>query len=1330
MRKYLTLLLLVLVFTFQSVAQVSKTISVTSAGSLTSLLTATEKTTVTDLTITGNLDARDFKCLRDELSVLSVLDLTNVSIVAYSGNDGTFPTSWGFAEYPDNTLPQYAFNKDVTIGKLTLSKVILPSSINAIGNFAFQYCSNLTDVNLPVSLTTIGNNAFYACTNLNNFIIPDNVTSIGASAYQYCHAITSITFGSKLNEIGNQAFYECHSLKIIDSKNTVPPVLLGDPFGFTYLSMVYVPAQSINTYRSTNGWKLLNIGSSTLITINNASAGSLKSAFTSQTQVPLSSITKLKITGQLNNSDIYLIRDSLKILMEIDLSESTFSANTLPSGAFQGKGIIVDVKLPESVMVIGDNAFNSCVNLNSHVPLPSGLTTIGTGAFYNCKLMTGDLILPSNVQTIGNNAFDGCRSLAGSIVLPSNVVSIGNSAFKDCVGLTGSLVLPESVVTLGSYAFQNCTGLNGNLTLSGNLSKIPNGAFATCTGLTGSLTIPASVTSIEGSAFTECSKITELTLPKNLTSIGDEAFYSCSGLTKIISLNSLPPTIYNNTFRFVNKSACQLKVPIGSKSAYQAADYWKQFSLISEDAGTFNIIVNSGTNGKVKVNSTIIESGTAFLADKNSSVKFTIVPDDYYVVDTLRYNSVDVTSQIVNNQYITPIVVGNSVLDVKFHTAQKITIKIDPQSGGGTIMYNGSILKNDTVLAVYKGLTKTFEIVPAENYALDSLLFGGTICSLPLTNNLYTTDSIKTDAVLKAIFKKITYKITLQTNAGGMVKENGAELTNGTMLVVEQNAHKTFTIIPQEGYVVDSIIYAGNDVKSQLTINQYTTPAINSNTNLKVVFKESTEVFTVRILKGLNGTIKENNLLLNNNDLVSAKINAVKLFTIIPDEGYQLDSVRFNGVDVKSQIVNNVFSAGPLNSNDTLKVTFKKILQVYNITIQIGSGGGVKENNIALSNNTIIQAQEGTSRTFSILPGSGYEVATLTYNANDVKSQISNGMFTTPSVTGNAILNVTFAKINYSITINSGTGGVVKDGLTVLSNNASVNVEAYSTKTFTIQPDAGYEVATLTLGGLDMKNQLVNNQFTTPNIIANTTLNVTFKLQSTSNTYKLKVVFGVGGIIKENNNVLKSDTLLTTNNGSTRTFTIIPDVGYRIAAVIYGGTFVTTQVINGMYVTPLITSDKTLAVTFEKLKYNLSIKSAINGVVNLVCYHGDTPTFSIAPEAGWKINSIIYNGSDITTEASNSEYTVPPVTKNTTLTISYESLTASPVIGISDVKVYTNNSNIIIDGLSDDEMVNVFTMNGSRICSLKSQGELVQIPVRQNAIYLVKTGGKTYKVIL
>ena len=70
-------------------AMVSKTINVTTAGTLGTLLTATDKTSVTDLIVTGNIDTRDIKCMRDELIALINLDMGNAVIVAFTGTGGT-----------------------------------------------------------------------------------------------------------------------------------------------------------------------------------------------------------------------------------------------------------------------------------------------------------------------------------------------------------------------------------------------------------------------------------------------------------------------------------------------------------------------------------------------------------------------------------------------------------------------------------------------------------------------------------------------------------------------------------------------------------------------------------------------------------------------------------------------------------------------------------------------------------------------------------------------------------------------------------------------------------------------------------------------------------------------------------------------------------------------------------------------------------------------------------------------------------------------------------------------------------------------------------------
>ena len=109
-------------------------------------------------------------------------------------------------------------------------------------------------------------------------------------------------------------------------------------------------------------------------------------------------------------------------------------------------------------------------------------------------------------------------------------------------------------------------------------------AFKGCSGLT-ELTLPNSVTSIEWSAFWGCSGLTELTLPNSVTSIGWSAFWGCSGLSKITSLAEIPPVCGSGVFDRVNKTNCELIVPIVSVIAYKQAEVWNEFSNIKGFSG-------------------------------------------------------------------------------------------------------------------------------------------------------------------------------------------------------------------------------------------------------------------------------------------------------------------------------------------------------------------------------------------------------------------------------------------------------------------------------------------------------------------------------------------------------------------------------------------------------------------------------------------------------------------------------------------------------------------------------------------------------------------------
>ena len=143
--KKITLLLLFLSLYLVGQAIVSKTVNIT-AGGLLSTLTTTELSTVTNLTIAGTIDARDFVTMRDKMPVLAVLDISTVNIAAYNGNDGTFTDTL----YPANTLPEYSFyNQANGQGKTSLTTITIPSSVTSIGDETFGYCSGLTSIHIP-----------------------------------------------------------------------------------------------------------------------------------------------------------------------------------------------------------------------------------------------------------------------------------------------------------------------------------------------------------------------------------------------------------------------------------------------------------------------------------------------------------------------------------------------------------------------------------------------------------------------------------------------------------------------------------------------------------------------------------------------------------------------------------------------------------------------------------------------------------------------------------------------------------------------------------------------------------------------------------------------------------------------------------------------------------------------------------------------------------------------------------------------------------------------------------------------------------------------------
>ena len=225
--------------------------------------------------------------------------------------------------------------------------------------------------------------------------------------------------------------------------------------------------------------------------------------------------------------------------------------------AFKDNDYLVTLKIPDTVKVIGESAFQGCKSLAGTIVIPKNCTLIDEEAFSGCISIRKVSIPAGAAKEIGNGAFGKCENLR-TLELGNSITRIGEAAFKGCEKLSGKLVIPDSVKVMGdtsvsnvatpgysSSSFKNCISLE-EVVIGKGLTEIGGSAFSGCTKL-GKVTIGSNVTSIDEGAFykcfSECKNTASVTIPSKVGYIGNEAFYSCEKLGTVTFKDGADKTI-------------------------------------------------------------------------------------------------------------------------------------------------------------------------------------------------------------------------------------------------------------------------------------------------------------------------------------------------------------------------------------------------------------------------------------------------------------------------------------------------------------------------------------------------------------------------------------------------------------------------------------------------------------------------------------------------------------------------------------------------------------------------------------------------------------------
>lgn len=176
---------------------------------------------------------------------------------------------------------------------------------------------------------------------------------------------------------------------------------------------------------------------------------------------------------------------------------------------------------------------------------------------------------------------------------------------------------------------------------------------------------------------------------------------------------------------------------------------------------------------------------------------------------------------------------------------------------------------------------------------------------------------------------------------------------------------------------------------------------------------------------------------------VEVNQGAGRTFTITPDPGYRVNAVSVDGISVGA-VASYTFDS--VTANHSLEATFAP--NSHTVSATAGANGSI-------SPAGQIQADYGSSKTFTITPDAGYHIANVTLDGVSVGAV---GTITIDPVRLNHAIHAVFSPIVYTLTAVSGPGGAISpSGQITVNHGASLN--------FTFTADNGHDLHDVVING-------------------------------------------------------------------------------------------------------------------------------------------------------------------------------------------------------------------------------------------------------------------------
>lgn len=314
------------------------------------------------------------------ISVSAATNGTCGDNLTWSLEDGilTISGSGPIRDYGVRSSPFYVYNSKI-------KKIIVENGVTKIGDFAFYGLLQCTNIELPSTINYIGEKAFQNC-GIDEIYIPQNVISIGTKAFLYCSNLKRFVVDLDNNyykSVDDVLFNKSGSILIQYPLNK-PDESYDIPNGVLSIN-TYGFAKCKNLKHITMGNSVTNIGTYAFLECPNLISAKLSDGLRTLSDYLFSGCSKLK---------------------DVELPSKLLSINV---SVFRGCKSIEIIDMPSSCTKIGRDAFYQCKSLK-YLKIPTNITNIEGSSFSTCESLEF-IFIPNSVTSIAEYAFSGCNAL-------------------------------------------------------------------------------------------------------------------------------------------------------------------------------------------------------------------------------------------------------------------------------------------------------------------------------------------------------------------------------------------------------------------------------------------------------------------------------------------------------------------------------------------------------------------------------------------------------------------------------------------------------------------------------------------------------------------------------------------------------------------------------------------------------------------------------------------------------------------------------------------------------------------------------------------------------